>query len=144
MDLRAENGAIGIRDVNGRLDARTKNGPIAFRGSAGDVRLVAENGPIKVRLTSPTWSGKGLDASTQNGPVKLVVPQGLRSGVRVTGSEHSPMKWGDGLGRVYKGVMGSDGQGFTLGREPVVIRLSTVNGPIDVTTTGKGKGSTRI
>jgi len=148
LDLSAQNGDLGIRDVSGRFALHTVNGPIAvtnvlgevrgdavngpihFRGHAGDVQLRAQNGPIGVDLDDATWSGKGLDASTQNGPVELEAPIGLRTGVRVTGSDHSPVRWSGPNGSPEESALGQ--RVFRLGADPVLIRLSTVNGPVEV------------
>jgi hypothetical protein len=162
LDLTAENGAIGLRGVSGHFTVRTQNGPISvtevsgqlhaqavngpikFKGSMGNIRLTADNGPINIKLTSPTWTGKGLDASTQNGPVKLSVPKGLRSGVRVEGSGHSPVKWSGNLERAYRDSPDSDSRVIELGSGPILVRLSTVNGPIVIQSAGTSKRKVRI
>lgn len=127
--LTTENGPISVAHVRGRVNAHATNGPIGFTGHEGDVDLHAENGPVKVRLDATTWSGKGLDGSTENGPVKVIVPDGLQTGVRVQSSWHSPWSW--------KGYTSSDSQDddlrvVRLGTGSVLVRVSTVNGPVDI------------
>ena len=109
--------------------AEAVNGPIKFTGHAGDVRLTALNGPIKVTLDDPKWSGKGLDASTQNGPVKLDAPSSLQAGVLVQGSWHSPVKV-NGV-KSWPSVRSNGAQSYRLGDGPVIVRISTVNGPLE-------------
>ena len=148
LDLSAENGPLSLRDVSGQFTLRTINGPISlagvsgqvnaeavngpiqFRGHAGDIRLAAQNGPVGVKLDAAAWTGKGLDASTQNGPVMLEAPTGLHAGVLVEGSEHSPFKL-NGIARFPGGGEGGT-RTLRMGDGPVLVRLSTVNGPVEI------------
>lgn len=127
--LRTTNGPISIRDVSGEVDGEAQNGPIHFHGHEGDVRLAAQNGPIGVKLDAATWTGKGLSASTENGPVSLTAPPDLRTGVQVKGSEHSPFH-SHGLRSLGDG--GSGDHTVRFGEGPVLVRLSTVNGPVQI------------
>lgn len=129
--LRTTNGPIAISQVTGVVDGEAVNGPIKFRGHSGDVRLAAQNGPVKIVLDAAAWTGKGLDARTTNGPVKLSAPSGLRAGVEVAGSSHSPFKW-SGISRAPFEEWSRD-HSIRLGEGPVVVRLSTVNGPVEIT-----------
>ena len=128
--LRTTNGPISIADVAGKVDAEAVNGPIQFRGHSGDIRLEADNGPVEVKLDSQTWSGKGLDARTSNGPVQLSAPEGLRTGVLVEASGHSPIQ-ARGVDVSHSGDW-SGKQTLRLGKDPVLVRLSTVNGPVQI------------
>jgi len=148
LDLEAENGAIDVRGVNGTFAIRTQNGPIAmahvsgkvtahaangpidFKGHEGDVELRAQNGPVSVKLNDPTWSGKGLDASTQNGPITVVAPDGLKTGVRIEGSDNSPLSW-KGHGTTVTSDWSSN-RTIVLGKGPILVRVSTVNGPVSI------------
>lgn len=128
--IRAHNGPIELLDLSGRVSARTDNGPIAYDGSGGTVDLTADNGPLAIRLAGSRWTEGSLTATAQNGPVKLQLPRGFGSGVRVRSSQHSPWKcrgcddgrrtWDDGSRSVE------------LGSGPVAVTLSTVNGPVAV------------
>jgi len=118
--LRSTNGPIKVVNVGGVVDARADNGPIKFQGHSGDVSLIAQNGPISVELDAKEWTGKRLEASTQNGPLKLSVPDDMKSGVEVTSSRWSSWRSGDGS-RTYR-----------IGNDPVRVRLSTVNGPVKI------------
>lgn len=127
--LRTTNGPISIAEVSGRVDVEAVNGPIHYKGHAGDVRLATQNGPVGVKLDAATWSGKGLDASTQNGPLSLTAPADLETGVEVEASPHSPFHW------TSSGENGArwDGERTVhLGNGPVLVRLSTVNGPVNI------------
>jgi len=133
--LRTTNGPIKLGHVGGVVDARADNGPIKFRGHAGDVVLAAQNGPVEVELDAAEWKGRRLDASTQNGPIKLSVPGDMRSGVEVTGSRWSPTKWN---GAFQPDQSADDGaRRYHFGGEPTVVRVSTVNGPMKIFAPGK-------
>lgn len=122
--LRSTNGPIKVVNVGGMVDAQAQNGPIKFLGHSGDVSLVAQNGPISVELDAREWTGKRLEASTQNGPLKLSVPDDMKSGVEVTSARWSPWQghWRSGDGsRTYR-----------IGNDPVRVRLTTVNGPVKI------------
>jgi hypothetical protein len=128
--LRTTNGPIKLSQVRGVVDARATNGPIKFTGHAGDVMLSAQNGPIELELDAVEWKGKRLDASTQNGPIKVVVPDDIKTGVDVTGSRWSPIKWN---GATQSEESLEDGaRRFHFGGEPTRVRVSTVNGPMKI------------
>jgi hypothetical protein len=127
--LRTENGPIGMSHASGVVIAQTENGPVQFVGHAGDVRLTLQNGPLDVKLDAAQWSGKGLDASTQHGPITLTAPNHMKSGVQVTGSQGSPATWnGTAL------PMGQPGgsRTYRFGSDKTVVRLSTEGGPVDI------------
>ena len=90
--LQASNGALGVDGVNGRLDLRTMNGSVALTDVGGDVRARTQNGSVNVLLSGRSWSGSGLDAETQNGSVRLAIPENyaaqLETGT-VNGSVHT-------------------------------------------------------
>ena len=133
--LRTTNGPIKLGHVGGVVDARADNGPIKFRGHSGDVVLAAQNGPIEVDLDAEEWKGRRLNASTQNGPIKLTVPDDMRSGVEVTGSRWSPTKWN---GALQPDQSWDDGaRRYHFGGDPTVVRISTVNGPMKIFAPGR-------
>ena len=161
LDLSANNGDLGLRDVSGQFTARNENGPLSFvgttgkvnaqaqngpiqfRGHAGDIRLTADNGPIGVELDAPSWAGAGLDAHADNGPVKFSAPEGYRTGVQLTGSENSSITWkGGGRSAVLEQWYRT--HSIKLGSGPVQIRLSTVNGPVEIRTPKETSGHVRI
>ena len=90
---------------------------------------------MSVKLDAATWSGRGLDASTQNGPVRLWAPADLKTGVQLDGSQHSPIQW-KRAGRARPESWSRD-HSIRVGDGPVKVRLSTVNGPVEV----KGPGA---
>jgi hypothetical protein len=138
VTVRSENGPISVTDSSGDIDVRAENGPISARGDGGRLRLATENGPIEVSLSGSAWRGEGLDAHAVNGPVTLAVPAGYRSGTSVESLGHSPFSCrGEGCGGVRR-TWDDDGKKVELGDGPVVVRLSTENGPVAIRTGATG------
>jgi hypothetical protein len=132
VHARTTNGPIGLKDSAGRIDARAQNGPVSFSGRGGEVSLVAVNGPINVRLDGDRWQTGSLAAEAQNGPIHVKVADNYQSGVRVESSGHSPWSCkGQGCGAGRKD-WDDDGRSVELGSGPTVVRISTRNGPVAI------------
>lgn len=131
LTLRASNGPIGLDDVAGQVDARAVNGPIKVSGSRGDLTVETQNGPIGVELLGSRWAGR-LDARAQNGPLSVRVPERYLSGVEIRSEDRSP--WSCRIAECRTGNRDWDNHSRTLkfGGDPVVVRISTVNGPVTV------------
>jgi hypothetical protein len=92
LSLEATNGALGVDGVSGRLDLRTVNGSLALTDVGGDVHARTQNGSLNVQLAGTGWDGAGLDAETQNGSVRLAVPEKFAAQLEtgtVNGSIHT-------------------------------------------------------
>jgi len=131
IEARSSNGPIALDDVSGTVVARAQNGPIRVSGSRGNFDVQTDNGPIAVALVGTTWNGR-LDARTQNGPLKIDVSGNYQSGVEITSSDRSP--WNCGIAACRTGNRDWDGRSRTLrlGNDPVLVRVSTHNGPVTV------------
>jgi hypothetical protein len=88
-------------------------------------------GPIEVRFAGRRWDGH-LDARASNGPLTVRVPTNRQSGVQITSSNHSPWSWRAAACRTEASTGTSGSAALRLGVDPVVVRLSTVNGPVTV------------
>jgi hypothetical protein len=66
LTLEANNGGLGVSGVRGKLDLRTTNGGVSLEDVGGDVN---------VSLVGSQWEGTGLDAETQNGGVRMSIPE---------------------------------------------------------------------
>jgi len=75
LSLDANNGSLGVEGVSGKLDLRTTNGSVTLNDVGGDVHARTQNGSVNVQLAGKSWDGEGLDAVTQNGSVRLAVPE---------------------------------------------------------------------
>ncbi len=139
VTVTSENGPISVRDSAGDIEVHAENGPIDARGDGGRLRLTTENGPIGVALSGASWKGAGLEARAVNGPVSLAVPAGYRSGTSVESLGHSPFRCrGDACDSARRS-WDDDRKRLELGDGPVVVRLSTENGPVSIKT-GAGAG----
>jgi len=132
--LRSDNGPISIQRSSGDIDARAQNGPIAVEGDGGRLRLATQNGPIAVALSGSSWKGEGLDARAVNGPVSLAVPDGYTSGTLIESRGRSPFAChGDACSAVRR-TWDDEHKRLEFGDGPVVVRLSTENGPVSIRT----------
>jgi hypothetical protein len=128
LQIGTHNGPISVEGVDSRMELETVNGPLMLRGVSGDVRARTENGPLSVSLTGRSWRGAGLDASTENGPVRLSMPRGY-SCMLETGTINGPMKMHIPI--VVQGRVNLRNQQFTtkLGDGGPRVRATTTNGP---------------
>ena len=76
LNLKAHNGGISIRSVEGNIEFETTNGGVNVADLAGTVKGRTTNGGVNVALTGNSWRGSGLDLTTTNGGVNLSVPEG--------------------------------------------------------------------
>ena len=148
LDLATTNAPLDLRDIQGTITAHAENGPIALAGCRGDIqvdaengpvsiragggkqRLAVKNGPLEVRLEGKRWDGDSFVASAKNGPVRIDIPDGYESGVRLDVSQHSPL-----LCRSCEGNLGTTADGMRtleFGKSAPVVRISAQNGPVDV------------
>jgi DUF4097 and DUF4098 domain-containing protein YvlB len=131
FDASATNGPIAVNDVEGTVRARTQNGPIHVEGSGGQFDVETQNGPISIALAGNRWDGR-LDARAHNGPLSVRLPSDYSSGVEISSSFHSP--WSCGVSACRSGNRDWDERSRSLrvGSDPVVVRISTNNGPVTV------------
>jgi hypothetical protein len=129
--FRASNGPISLQDVDGDVRARASNGPISIDGGRGRFDIETSNGPVGVRLSGQRWDGS-LTARAANGPLSVSVPANYQSGVEISSSYNSP--WSCRAAACREGTRDWDERSRTLrlGGNPVVVQLSTVNGPVTV------------
>src|SRR6267142_2373443 len=132
LTAHAHNGPISLKNFSGEADLRAVNGPISVEASSGNVRVHTENGPISVSLTGKTWSGPGLSADAQNGPLTLMVPNGYQSGFVVESRNYAPMSCQASICDHARKTWDDNNRRIEYGVGPAMIRLSTVNGPVSV------------
>ncbi len=132
VQIDAVNGPVTLNGVIGQIKATTVNGPLSLKDLGGEVRVRATNGPITIVLAGTAWEGQGLDAETQNGPLKISVPDGysaqleartvngpFRIGIPITVQGEIPT----GRTRSVNGTIGGGG---------ALIRTVTTNGPVSI------------
>lgn len=132
ITARVENGPLTLEHCTGEVDASTANGPMTVKGSSGNMHLRTENGPLDIKLEGNKWENGEVEGSTQNGPLTLGVGAGYLSGVVVRTDGHSPVSCRaaacDGARRTWD----DRSRNIEIGKQPIVIRLSTYNGPVSV------------
>jgi DUF4097 and DUF4098 domain-containing protein YvlB len=116
----------------GYADVRAANGPITITGSSGNVRIHTENGPISINLQGTTWSGAGLTADAQNGPLTLSVPSDYKSSFSVESRNYSPMSCHASICDNARKTWDDNNRRIEYGSSPAMIKLSTVNGPVSI------------
>ena len=126
LDLRAHNGGLRVEGVTGKMSLETVNGGLSLDGAGGDVRAYAQNGGLNVRLTGKHWDGAGLDAQTQNGGVRLIVPVGYSARLE-TGTVNGAIRTDIPVpvsGRISQRI------NLTLGSGGAPVRATTTNGGV--------------
>ena len=76
LNIRAFNGGISIKSVDGNIEFATTNGGVNLADLSGTVKGRTTNGGVNVSLTGNTWRGSGMDVVTTNGGVNMTVPAG--------------------------------------------------------------------
>ncbi len=132
LRARAENGPVTVGRCSGEIEARTENGPISVVGGRGRLRVSAQNGPISVELASRRWQGAGLVARTENGPLRLRIPPGYRSGITVEATGSSPFSCKASECKQARKTWDEEVRRIEFGEAGPVVRLSTVNGPVSI------------
>ena len=132
LTAHATNGPITLRDFSGDAEVRAANGPITITGSSGNVRIHTENGPISINLKGTTWSGTGLTADAQNGPLTLSVPSDYKSSFSVESRNYSPMSCHASICDNARKTWDDNNRRIEYGASPAMIKLSTVNGPVSI------------
>jgi len=81
LALRASNGGISVKGIDGTMDLATTNGGVSISDVSGDVKGRTTNGGISVALVGAGWKGSGLDLQTTNGGVNLMLPTNFAANV---------------------------------------------------------------
>lgn len=132
ITAKAVNGPVSMKDANGNIDLTAENGPISVDGISGKVHLRTQNGPVDVNLSGQAWTGEGVDAHATNGPVTVRVPQGYKSGVVVESDGNGPFSCHASVCSEGRKTWDDDHKRIEFGTGPVLVRVSTVNGPVSV------------
>jgi hypothetical protein len=132
LKVHAINGPITVRGSKGQLDLSTQNGPVSLEDNSGKLNVRTQNGPINIDLNGTTWQGEGLEAHATNGPVTLRVPSGYRSGVILESDGNGPFSCRASVCNEGRKTWDEERKRVEFGAGPTVVRVSTVNGPVSV------------
>jgi DUF4097 and DUF4098 domain-containing protein YvlB len=126
LNLETLNGGIRIEDVEGEIRADATNGGLKLSQLAGDVDVHTTNGGVSVELHGDSWTGRGLEASTTNGGVKVWIPKDYNADLE-TGTVNGGIDFDFPItvqGRISKQIRA------TLGDGGPTIRIKTTNGGV--------------
>ena len=126
LDLRAQNGGLSVADVSGVLRLETQNGGVHLSAVSGDVSAETTNGGVNVTLDGDRWQGRGLEAITTNGGVRVLVPDNYNARLE-TGTTNGGIDIDFPVtvrGRIGRQVS------TDLGRGGATIRVMTTNGGV--------------
>jgi DUF4097 and DUF4098 domain-containing protein YvlB len=84
LSLASINGGISIQNVRAQVDFQTQNGGVVLTDVAGAFKGRTQNGGVQVSLQGQRWEGEGLDVQTQNGGIKVVLPEGYSARVETS------------------------------------------------------------
>ena len=128
LTLRTTNGGISVKDVQSQIDIKTTNGGITLANVNGDVRGRTNNGGVQVELAGDAWLGQGLDIQTQNGGVRLSVPEGYSAHLDA-GTTNGGVR--SDFPVTVQGEARKD-VSFDIGRGGVSLKVRTVNGGVSI------------
>jgi hypothetical protein len=128
LDLEAHNGGIGVSGVNGKLEVSTTNGSVMLDEVGGEVHARTQNGSLQVKLAGNRWEGAGLDAQTQNGSVRLAIPENYSAQLE-TGTVNGRVNTDFPI--TVRGNL-SRHLSFPIGSGGTTIRATTTNGSVTI------------
>jgi DUF4097 and DUF4098 domain-containing protein YvlB len=124
------NGSLDVQGVQGQVRASLVNGNVKASGLGGEVKLSTVNGAVEATVAGVEKERGGVQLSSVNGSIVLVLPDGANADVRastvhgaITNDFGLKVEDGEYVGHSMSGQIGSGG-----GR----IRLNNVNGSIAV------------
>lgn len=132
LRVHAQNGPVSVTGCTGQLDLSSENGPVTLEQNAGRQNIRSQNGPLTVSLSGDSWNGSGLEARTTNGPVTLRVPSGFKSGVILQSDGYSPFRCNASVCSEGRKTWDDNHKSVEFGSGQTVVRVSTVNGPVNV------------
>ncbi|MFZ2492108.1 MAG: hypothetical protein WA208_11535 [Thermoanaerobaculia bacterium] len=132
LDLRTANGPVSLKNMGGAVTVEARNGPLSFSGRSGEVKLTALNGPMTIQLEGTSWEGGELEASTQNGPLSLRVPDQYATGIVVKKGAHAPFNCPAELCGERARWPEDRTETVEIGSLPARIRVTSQNGPVTV------------
>lgn len=123
------NGSLDVEGLQGDVRASLVNGTVKASGLGGEVKLSTVNGGIEANVVA-LEAAKGVQLTSVNGPIVLVVPSGASADVKastvhggITNDFGLKVEDGEYVGHSMNGQIGSGG---------ARIRLQNVNGSISV------------
>src|SRR5215475_735602 len=129
LRLTTHNGGLTIEDFRGTAELHTHNGGVSLRSVGGDIRGETTNGGLTIDLDGDRWDGTGLDLQTQNGGVRVSIPESYSAELEI-GTVHGRLRIDVPLtvqGRLDRYLTA------TLGAGGARLRATTTNGAVTIT-----------
>jgi hypothetical protein len=139
VNLTAHNGGISINGIDGNAEFETTNGGVFLSEVAGNFKGRTTNGGVFVKLAGSSWRGAGLDVTTTNGGVNILMPENYAARVEtgtVNGGFNSDIaalpvpKEDRGNGQYYRPRKSRISTDINGGGAP--IRVVTTNGGVRI------------
>lgn len=143
IEVKSVNGNLDARQITGTMEGKTVNGTITINETEADVNISTTNGLIKLDGVSGSINAKTINGSIQaknlNGQDRGISFNTVNGAVRLTlGSATGSVHLSNVLGKIsftdQRGVVFQGRRLFTtdIPNSNQKIKVSTVNGPIDV------------
>jgi DUF4097 and DUF4098 domain-containing protein YvlB len=123
------NGSLDVEGVQGDVHASLVNGTVKASGLGGEVKISTVNGKIEANVAA-LEAAKGVQLSSVNGSIVLIVPSGASADVRAS-TLHGGISNDFGL-NVEDGQFVGHSLNGQIGSGGARIRLTNVNGSIAV------------
>lgn len=134
------NGGLDIQGMAGEVRATCINGSLDAKGLSGRVDLSTVNGPVKAHLDRVAASP--MELSSVNGSVTLTIPSDAKAEIEAS-TVHGSINTDFGLHVNNHQFVGHDLRG-EIGGGGTRIKLSNVNGPIDIHRANDGKAMSPV
>jgi len=131
LRLQTKNGGIDLRHVTGTIEARTENGGIFLDAVSGDVNLKSTNGGIDLILRGQEWTGKGLDAHSDNGGLTVHVPTDYTSAI-LAQTASGQLECTASLCARSSRTWNADHKTLRTSNGAIVVKVSTENAPLEI------------
>ncbi len=128
-EIELVNGSLTLDGIGGDVAASLVNGEVEAHGLTGNTEISTVNGELEIALAELDASHT-IELSSVNGSVRLDVPGDAGADVEAT-TVHGRIRNDFGLEVDSSGFVGKSLEG-TIGGGGARIRLSNVNGPIDI------------
>ena len=132
--IKTVNGSIAISGMENEVNASTVNGGVVAKSLRGPLRISSVNGTVKAELTD-LGIGNDVKLSTVNGTVNLYLPASIDAAFKAS-TVNGSIKNDFGLEVVKRKYSSGSSLNGTLGSGSSKVRLSSVNGTIDIKRVG--------
>ncbi|MER3426696.1 MAG: hypothetical protein C4334_01150 [Pyrinomonas sp.] len=84
LEIYTGRGALRVGGVEGNIKLNAAEAEATLELSGGDVMAVIGRGKVNVRLTAPSWRGRGANVNLASGELIVELPAGLNADLRLS------------------------------------------------------------